>query len=44
VRINVAAMIDKDAGAPLAGIASRLVVAASESARRATAFVEKQIG
>jgi len=44
VRINVAAMIDKDAGAPLAGIASRLVVAAGESARRATAFVEKQIG
>jgi glutamate formiminotransferase/formiminotetrahydrofolate cyclodeaminase len=44
VRINVAAMSDKDAGAPLAGIASRLVVAATESARRATAFVEKQIG
>lgn len=43
VRINVAGMPDKSAGAPLAEEAARLVHAAAESARRAEIAVEKQI-
>ena len=44
VRINVSAMSDKAAGAPLAAEAVRLVARASEAAQRATAAVERQIG
>ena len=44
VRINVSSMADKAAGAPMASEAARLVAAASDAARRATTFVEKQIG
>lgn len=44
VRINVASMSDKAAGAPMAAEAVRLVAAAGASARRATDLVEKQIG
>jgi glutamate formiminotransferase/formiminotetrahydrofolate cyclodeaminase len=44
VRINVASMVDRAAGAPMAEEAGSLVAAAADAARRATAFVEKQIG
>jgi formiminotetrahydrofolate cyclodeaminase len=44
VRINVASMSDKAAGAPLATEAQRLVTTASAFASKATAAVEKQIG
>ena len=44
VRINVSAMADKAAGAPLAAEAVRLVARASEAAQRATLAVERQIG
>jgi glutamate formiminotransferase/formiminotetrahydrofolate cyclodeaminase len=44
VRINVASMADKAAGAPLASEAVKLVAAASADAARATAAVEKQLG
>ena len=44
VRINVSSMANKVAGAPMADEAARLVAAASDAARRATTFVEKQIG
>jgi glutamate formiminotransferase/formiminotetrahydrofolate cyclodeaminase len=44
VRINVASMSDKSAGAPLAAEAVKLVAAASADAARATGFVEKQLG
>jgi glutamate formiminotransferase/formiminotetrahydrofolate cyclodeaminase len=44
VRINVSSMSDKAAGAPLAAEAASLVAAAGVSAKRATEFVEKQIG
>lgn len=44
VRINVASMSDKTAGAPMAAEAGRLVAEAAASARRATDLVEQQIG
>lgn len=44
VRINVSAMPDKAAGAPLAAEAARLVAEAGVAAARAAAMVEKQIG
>ena len=44
VRINVASMSDRAAGAPLAAEAIKLVAAASEDAARATAAVEGQLG
>ena len=44
VRINVASMSDKAAGAPMAAEAAKLVAAAANAARRATEFIEKQIG
>ena len=44
VRINVASMTDKAAGAPLATEALRLVAATEADAARATAAVERQIG
>lgn len=44
VRINVASMPDKAAGAPIAAEAAKLVAAAANAGRRATEFVEKQIG
>ncbi len=44
VRINVASMSDKTAGAPMAAEAVRLVAEAAASARRATDLVEQQIG
>lgn len=43
VRINVAAMVNKAEGAPLAAEALRLVETASEYARRAALAVEKQL-
>lgn len=44
VRINVASMTDKSAGAPLAAEALRLIAATEADAARATAAVERQIG
>ncbi len=44
VRINVVAMPDKAAGAPLAEEAKRLVAAASAATQRAVAAVEAQLG
>ncbi|HVZ49723.1 MAG TPA: glutamate formimidoyltransferase [Gemmatimonadaceae bacterium] len=44
VRINVAGMPDKEAGAPLATEAMRLVGEATAAAARATAAVERQLG
>jgi glutamate formiminotransferase/formiminotetrahydrofolate cyclodeaminase len=43
VRINVAAMPDKAAGATLASEAERVVAAAAQSAKQATASVEKHL-
>jgi len=43
VRINVAAMPDKTAGAALAEEAKRLVATASAAATRATDAVERQL-
>lgn len=43
VRINVTAMPDRSAGAPLADEAARLVSSAATAARRATAAVERQL-
>ena len=43
VRINVVAMPNKAAGAAMAEEANRLVAAASDAAKRATAAVEAQL-